>query len=337
MNELLFLNNSTKEQTIIDFYLKFGIELKYIDTIKSFAIIKYYYKIVNNTKIKKIENLIQELEMALQVKKIHFSIDNIKGLICFEVAKNTRDILYFDELEDTIRKGLTACVGKDTNNNEIYIDITKTPHLLVAGSTGSGKSCLINNIITSLFNKYNERELQTILVDVKQVEFIQYNGNEHLAVDTITEVKEAFSILNKMVVIMNNRYNILSKKGCKNIKKYNEKEAEKMNYFLVIIDEVSDLLMQLPEIEDIICRLAQLGRAAGIHLIIATQRPDCKTITGKLKANIPSRLALTVTSAINSRIILDEPGAEKLTGCGDFILKMANGEKVRGQGALIRE
>ena len=149
--------------------------------------------------------------------------------------------------------------------------------------------------------------------------------------------EKAIDILNKMCQIMTSRYTLLSNSNCRNIEEYNKQTSDKMCYYTIIVDELADLFIQAPDIKEILCRLAQLGRAAGIHLILATQRPDRETITGRLKVNIPSRLALTVASVYDSRIILDQTGAEKLTGKGDFILKMANGETVRGQGALIKD
>lgn len=231
--------------------------------------------------------------------------------------------------------GLTASIGKDTNNKEVSINLTEAPHLLIAGSTGSGKSCVLNDIIVSLLNKYNEDYLNMILIDIKKVEFTQYQNQKQLAIPTITEVNRAVDILNKMIVIMENRYKILSQKGYRNIQEYNTKEAEKLCYYVIVIDELADLFMQNKEIENIICRLLQLGRASGIHLILATQRPDSQTISGKLKVNIPTRLALTVTNRHDSTTILNENGAEKLTGKGDFLLKTNNGDIIRGQSAYI--
>lgn len=336
MNELDFLNNNTTENKIINFYSLYKINLDYIKTIESFAVNRLYYKITNNAKIKKIENLIPELELYIEAEKIKLDFDKLNGSIIFEISKKDRKTLYFEELENKETIGLTASIGKDINNNEVSIDITKTPHLLIAGSTGSGKSCILNNIIVSLLNKYNADKMQIILVDIKQVEFTPYKNKKQLATPTITSVENAIDILNKMIVIMNNRYNILSQKNYRNIEEYNQKEDDKMCNYIIIIDELADLFAQSPDIEGILCRLLQLGRASGIHCILATQRPDSETISGKLKINIPTRLTLTVTNAHDSRTILNEAGAEKLTGKGDFLLKKANGETIRGQGAYIK-
>ena len=287
------------------------------------------------TKIRKIQNLTSELELYIEIEKIKLDFDKEKGCIVFETSKKDRKILHFNELKNEETKGLTASIGKDINNKEVSIDIAKAPHLLIAGSTGSGKSCLMNDIIVSLVNKYDANYFKTVLIDIKQVEFTQYKNIPHLATSVITETDKAIDILNKMIIIMTNRYKILSDLNYKNMEDYNKQEKDKMCYYLIVIDELADLFIQSPDIEILLCRLAQLGRAAGIHLILATQRPDSKTISSKLKVNIPSRLALTVTNHYDSKTILDETGAEKLTGKGEFLLKKSNGEIIRGQGAFI--
>lgn len=336
INELQFLNNNTIENKIISFYSQYKISLNYFKTIESYSVNRYFYKITNNAKISKIQNLINELELYVEAEKIKLDFDKLNGAIVFEISKKERQILKYEDLKNNESNGLTASIGKDTNNNEISIDLTEAPHLLIAGSTGSGKSCLLNDIIVSLLNKYDENYMNMILVDIKQVEFTQYKYQKQLAIPTITDVNNAIDILNKMIVIMSNRYNILSQKNYKNIQEYNEKETEKLNYYIIIIDELADLFAQNPDIEAILQRLLQLGRAAGIHLILATQRPDVQTISGTLKVNIPTRIALTVTNTHDSRTILNESGAEKLTGKGDFLLKKSNGETVRGQAAFIK-
>ena len=336
MNELELLNNTETENKIINFYSLYNIELEYIKKIDSFSIIRYYFIIKNNSRINKINNLINELQLAINTDKIKLDFEQKSGCIIFECSKRERKILYFEELENKTKEGLTASIGKDLNNKEIELNLLETPHLLVAGSTGSGKSCILNNIISSLSLKYDKEYYKTILIDIKQVEFLQFANISQLATPIITTTEKAIDILNKMCNIMQNRYNILSENNCRNIEEYNKISNDKMCYYSIVIDELADLFIQSPDIETIICRLAQLGRASGIHLILATQRPDRETITGRLKVNIPSRIALSVASLYDSRIILDQTGAEKLTGKGDFILKMSNGETIRGQGALIK-
>ena len=336
MRELDFLNNNTTENKIINFYSLYDVTLEHQKSVESFAVNRLYYKIINNAKIRKIENLINELELYIEAEKIKLDFDKLNGCIIFEISKKDRKILYFEELKDEQKEGLTASIGKDTNNKEITINIAEAPHLLIGGSTGSGKSCILNNIIMSLIRKYNKEYFKAILIDIKQVEFLQFQNISQLATPVITDTEKAIDILNKMIVIMSNRFSILSKKGYRNIQEYNQKEDDKFCYYLIVVDELADLFAQSPEIEVILCRLAQLGRAAGIQLILATQRPDHQTISSKLKVNIPARIALTVTNHYDSKIILDQTGAEKLTGKGDFILKKSNGETIRGQGALIK-
>lgn len=337
MKELEVLNNTETEQKIINFYTIYGVSLEYVKKVDSFAVTRYYYIIKNNARINKINNLLNELQLYINSEKIKLDFDALNGTIIFECSKSKRDILHFEELKNDNMNGLTASIGKNLNNEEIQLNLLETPHLLVAGSTGSGKSCILNNIITSLVRKYDKDYFRTILIDIKQVEFSQFRNINQLATPIITDTGKAIDILNKMCQIMSNRYNILSENNCRNIEEYNAKNNEKLFYYVIVVDELADLFIQAPDIELILCRLAQLGRAAGIHLILATQRPDRETITGRLKVNIPSRLALTVASVYDSRIILDTTGAEKLTGKGDFILKMSNGETVRGQGALIKD
>lgn len=335
--ELKTLNNTETEQKIINFYSIYGIELKYIKSVSSFAVIRYYYKIKNNAKISKINNLINELQLFIECKKIKLDFEQLNGCIIFECSKQDRNILYFEDLKNDKKEGLTASIGKNLNNREIELNLLETPHLLVAGATGSGKSCILNNIISSLALKYDKNYYRTILIDIKQVEFVQFANIPQLATPIITTVEKAIDILNKMVQIMTYRYELLNANHCRNIQEYNSKATDKICYYSIVVDELADLFIQAPDIELILCRLAQLGRAAGINLILATQRPDRQTITGRLKVNIPSRIALTVGSIYDSRIILDQTGAEKLTGKGDFILKMSNGETIRGQGALIKD
>ena len=337
MKELNILNNTETEQQIINFYTIYGVTLEFVQKIDSFSITRYYYIIKNNARINKISNLLNELQLYIKTQKIKLDFDQKNGCIIFECSKMKRSTLYFEDLKDNVKDGLTASIGKSLNNKEIDLNILDTPHLLVAGSTGSGKSCILNNIITSLIRKYDENYFRTILIDIKQVEFSQFRNIKQLATPIITDTEKAIDILNKMCQIMQNRYNLLSKNNCRNIEEYNKQTNDKLCYYVIVVDELADLFIQAPDIEEILCRLAQLGRAGGIHLILATQRPDRQTITGRLKVNIPSRLALTVASVYDSRIILDQTGAEKLTGKGDFILKMANGETIRGQGALIKD
>lgn len=335
-NENNEIKSLTIEENIINFMFENNIILEFVNKIESFQVDRYFFKVKNNAKIKKIASVIDELQLRIKNEKIKLEVDNKSGCVVFELSKAKRKILNFEDLKDTNKEGLTACIGQDLDKNNINIDISKAPHILIAGATGTGKSCLINDIITSLINKYSEEELQLILFDVKKVEFLQYNNCNNLAIPVVSEIQETIIILNKICKIMDNRYNYLAQEGFKNIQDYNNNsDKEHMNYYLLVIDEFSDLIMQVPEIEKLIIRIAQLGRACGIHLLIATQRPSREVITGLIKANIPTRIALSVNNYYDSKIILDEKGAEKLTGRGDFLLKYADGSIIRGQAALI--
>lgn len=335
MNELQFLKNETIENKILNFYNLYNINLFYIKTIKSYSVDRYFFKILNNAKLKKIENLINELELYIEAEKIKIDFEKTSGCVVFEISKKKRKTLYFSELENDDIRGVTASIGKTTNNKEVSIDLTEAPHLLIAGSTGSGKSCILNDIIVSLLNKYDKDYMNLILIDMKQVEFTQYKSQKQLVIPIVTDIDKTNDILNKMLFIVQNRYKILSQKNYKNIKEYNKNEKEKLCYYIIIIDELADLFMQNRDIENILCRLLQIGRACGVHFILATQRPDVQTINGTLKVNIPTRLALAVTNEHDSKTILNCSGAEKLIGKGDFLLKKSNGDIVRGQAAYI--
>ena len=335
MDELNLLNFDTIENKIINFYTMNDVLLKFVKKTDTYSVTRYFFKIKNNAKIRKIENNIKELELFLQNSSVKLDLDKENGNIILELTKKEKQTLYFEDLKNDITEGLTATIGKDINNNEINLNIEKLPHLLIAGSTGSGKSCLLNSLILSLFQKYDKDYIKSILIDLKQVEFLAYNNNKHLATPVITTTEKAIDILSKMLTIMTSRYNYFSKKEYRNIQEHNQNENDKICYYLIVIDELADLLIQAPEIENLICRLAQLGRAAGIHLILCTQRPDAKTLSGKIKVNIPARIALTVTNSYDSKTILDSTGAEKLTGNGDFLFKNNTGIITRGQSAFI--
>ena len=243
---------------------------------------------------------------------------NHKSKLCFALGKNAAG---------------EVCVG----------DIAKMPHMLIAGATGSGKSVCINSIIVSILYKAKPSEVKMILVDPKMVELSGYNGIPHLLIPVVTDPKKAAGALNWAVQEMVNRYNLFASKGVKDIKGYNavmeNEEGVKLPQIVIIIDELADLMMVAPnDVEDAICRLAQMARAAGMHLIIATQRPSVDVITGIIKANVPSRIAFTVSSQVDSRTILDMAGAEKLLGKGDMLYYPVGETKpLRMQGTFISE
>ena len=235
-------------------------------------------------------------------------------------------------------------MGEDIAGNAIVTDIAKMPHLLIAGATGSGKSVCINTLITSILYKATPEEVKLLLVDPKVVELSIYNGIPHLLIPVVTDPKKAAGALNWAVREMLGRYQKFADAVVRDIKGYNAMveetgEGEKMPQIVIIIDELADLMMAAPgDVEDAICRLAQMARAAGLHLIIATQRPSVDVITGVIKANIPSRLAFAVSSGIDSRTILDSTGAEKLLGKGDMLFHpLGMNKPVRIQGAFVTD
>ena len=239
---------------------------------------------------------------------------------------------------------ITVALGKDIAGNPVVMDLAAMPHLLIAGATGSGKSVCINSIITSLLYKASPAQVKLILIDPKMVELSHYNGIPHLLAPVVTEPRKATAVLNWVVQEMTNRYKEFARTGVKDIHRYNqvkqlENSKEYLPQIVVVIDELSDLMMVSPaEVEDAICRLAQMARASGIHLVVATQRPSVDVITGIIKANIPSRISFAVSSQVDSRTILDMAGAEKLTGKGDMLYYPAGEQKpIRVQGALVQE
>ena len=253
---------------------------------------------------------------------------------------------------DDFRKAkspVTFAVGKDIAGKRIMTDIAKMPHLLIAGATGSGKSVCINTLIMSILYKADPSDVKLIMIDPKVVELSVYNGIPHLFCPVVTDPREAASALNWAVREMMERYNLFKELGVRNISGYNQKiktveDPEKAGYskmpsLVIIVDEFADLMMVASkEVEDAVCRLAQLARAAGIHLVLATQRPSVNVITGVIKANIPSRIAFSVSSAIDSRTILDKGGAEKLLGKGDMLFfPSGESEPVRVQGAFVSD
>jgi len=235
-------------------------------------------------------------------------------------------------------------IGKDIAGNCTIADVRRMPHMLIAGATGSGKSVCINCIITSILYKASPDDVKFIMIDPKKVELVNYNGIPHLLIPVITNLKKAAGALNWAVAEMTNRYDQFNKRGVRDINSYNESVKndpieKKMPNIVILIDELADLMMSNPgEVEESICRLAQLARAAGLHLIIATQRPSVNVITGVIKANIPSRLSFAVVSNVDSRTILDMGGAEKLLGNGDMLFHpMGLSKPVRMQGAYISD
>lgn len=320
------------------------------------AVTQYEVKIDSGTKVSRISSIKDEIKLALAAKEIRIQAPIPgKSTIGVEVPNPYISEVRIKEILTTIPKGfenskLLVSLGKDIMGRSQLADLSKMPHLLVAGSTGSGKSVCINSFIISLLMRYKPDEVKLVLVDPKKVELSNYNGVPHLLYPVVTDPKKASIALKKIVEEMEKRYELFSEYHVKNISSYNdyvEKEnkkrpdsgLKKMLYYVVIIDELADLmLIAAKEVEDSIMRITQMARAAGIHLIVATQRPSTDVITGVVKANIPSRISFAVSSYIDSRTILDMSGAEKLLGKGDMLyLPMGENAPIRIQGSFISD
>ena len=301
-------------------------------------------------KVSKILNLADDIALNLAAKSIRIEAPIPgKSAVGIEVPNKTtemvtlREIIESDAFQNAPSK-VSFSLGKAIDGEPFVADISKMPHMLISGSTGSGKSVCINSIIMSLLYKATPNEVKLILIDPKVVELGVYNGIPHLLIPVVTDPKKAAGALNWAVQEMVNRYNLFASRGVRDIKGYNElleKDGEegKLPQIVIIVDELADLMMVAPnEVEDAICRLAQMARAAGMYLIIATQRPSVDVITGIIKANIPSRVAFTVSSQVDSRTILDMAGAEKLLGRGDMLfLPVGESKPIRLQGAYVSD
>lgn len=327
----------------------FGVDVSVKSATLGPSITQYEIQPATGVKVSKIVNLADDLALALAAKDIRIEAPIPgKSLIGIEVP-NTQiaTVGYRDVLEQTPQhpgKPLVIPLGKDVNGHVQTMDLSKMPHLLIAGATGSGKSVMINVIITSILMTAKPDQVRMMLIDPKKVELSVYNGVPHLLTPVVTEAKLAPSALNKVLKEMEHRYERFASAGVRNMGEYNKKVAQsddpamtKMPYIVVIVDELSDLMMVAGnEVETAIVRLAQMARAAGIHIIIATQRPSVDVITGLIKANIPSRIAFAVSSGVDSRTILDANGAEKLLGRGDMLYKPIDASSpMRIQGAFI--
>jgi len=323
----------------------FGVDTKMGQVTLGPTITRYEVQPNPGVKVSRIVNLSDDIALSLAAKSIRIEAPIPgKSAIGIEVPNDEpqvvglRDVIASKEFKED-SSSLAIGLGKDISGNPVIADIGKMPHLLVAGATGSGKSVCINTIINSVLYKATPDEVKLLLIDPKVVELAHYNGIPHLLSPVVTDPKKAANALNWAVVEMNKRYKLFADLGVKDITSYNEKSETKLPKVVIIIDELADLMMACAnEVEDYICRLAQMARAAGMHLIIATQRPSVDVITGVIKANVPSRIAFAVSSQTDSRTILDMGGAEKLLGKGDMLFYPLGAAKpVRLQGAYISE
>lgn len=324
----------------------FGLQAKVIQVNCGPTITRFEIQPAPGTKVSRIVNLADDIALSLAAPDIRIEAPIPgKAAVGIEVPNKSkslvvlRDVLESVEFNKSTSK-LTVALGMDISGNPIVADLAEMPHLLIAGATGSGKSVCINTIISSILYKALPSEVKIMMIDPKVVELAVYDGIPHLITPVITDAKKAAAALNWMVAEMERRYQTFAEEGVRDITRYNELNSDKpMAKILVIIDELADLMMISPrEIEDSICRLAQMARAAGIHLIVATQRPSVDVITGLIKANIPSRISFAVSSQVDSRTILDMSGAEKLLGKGDMLFYPVGASKpIRIQGAYISE
>lgn len=341
--------NSYKEQNkskeVIDTLKNFNIEIQDCSATFGPTITRYEVSPKPGTKVSKIVNLSDDLALSLAARSIRIEAPVPgKSVIGIEVPNDKPQVVGLREVITSNEfindpSSLAVGLGKEISGKPLIADLAKMPHLLIAGATGSGKSVCVNTIITSLLYKSSPEEVKLLLIDPKVVELAHYNGIPHLLSPVVTDPKKASNALNWAVNEMNKRYQLFAENGVKDIAGYNRKCENKMHKIVIIIDELADLMMACGnEVEDYICRLAQMARAAGMHLIIATQRPSVDVITGIIKANIPSRIAFAVSSQTDSRTILDMGGAEKLLGKGDMLYYPLGAAKpVRIQGAFISE
>ena len=328
----------------------FGVSAKVEKVSVGPSITRYELKPAEGVRVSKIAKLSDDIALNLAAESIRIEAPIPgKQAVGIEIPNKEkqvvplRDIIDSDKFKNSKSK-VSMALGKDVAGEEVIADIAKMPHVLIAGSTGSGKSVCINTLITSIIYKAKPSEVKLLLVDPKVVELSVYNGIPHLLIPVVTDPKKAAGALAWAVQEMVNRYSLFAAKGVRDIKGYNEeleKEegGEKLPQIVIIIDELADLMMVAPgDVEDAICRLAQMARAAGMHLVIATQRPSVDVITGIIKANIPSRIAFAVSSGVDSRTILDMTGAEKLLGKGDMLFSPVGVSKpMRIQGAYISD
>ena len=335
---------------LVETLLSFGISTKVVNISRGPAITRYELQPAAGIKISRIVSLSNDIAMNMAAPgvRIEAPIPG-KAAIGIEVPNTIISVVRLrDVLESTefikSEAAMSFCLGKDIAGKNIVADLAKMPHMLIAGATGSGKSVCINTIIISILYKSPPEQVRMIMIDPKVVELNVYNGIPHLLIPVVTDPKKAAGALNWAVQEMIRRYSLFAEKGARDLHRYNlliseEEDAEKLPQIVIIIDELADLMMAAPnEVEDSICRLAQMARAAGMHLVIATQRPSVDVITGIIKANIPSRIAFAVSSQVDSRTILDIGGAEKLLGRGDMLFNPSGANKpLRVQGAYITE
>ena len=339
----------TNAQKLVDTLKSFHVNVSVASVSRGPTITRYELIPEAGTRVRSIANLVDDISLSLATSGIRIEAPIPgKAAVGIEVPNRIVSTVTLRELIENktfsdAKSKLAVCLGKDVGGTPIVFDIAKMPHLLIAGATGMGKSVCINSIITSILYKATPDEVKLILIDPKKVEFNIYNGIPHLQIPVVSEPKKAAGALHWAVTEMERRYELIEEVGARKIEPYNEIAKERglevLPYTVIIIDELADLMMTAPDaVEDSICRLAQKARAAGMHIIIGTQRPSVDVITGLIKANIPSRIAFTVASQVDSRTIIDIAGAEKLIGRGDMLYYPVGLSKpMRAQGAFVSE
>ncbi len=339
-------------ETLVETLKSFGVQTKIVGVSRGPSVTRYELQPAPGVKISKITNLVDDIALNLAAAgvRIEAPIPN-KAAVGIEVPNKQKDTVFFRELVDTpdfkksFDKKLETVLGKDISGETVTCNVAKMPHLLIAGTTGSGKSVCVNSIIMSILMKSTPEDVRLIMIDPKKVEFMMYNGIPHLLIPVVTDPKKAAGALAWAVNEMLNRYKMFSENNVRDFGGFNELAADpnsglkKMSHIVIFIDELADLMMASPkDVEDSIVRLAQMARAAGMHLVIATQRPTVNVVTGLIKANIPSRIALMVASQMDSRVILDGGGAEKLLGNGDMLyMPVGMPKPVRVQGCYVSD
>lgn len=324
---------------------QFGIEVSMNEVHVGPTVVQYTLRPADGVKLSKITSLKNDIALALAAPAVRIEAPIPgKSLVGIEIPSSSRATVHMREMMETTeyskeKSGLKIALGRDVSGKSMVADLAKMPHLLIAGATGAGKSVGLNSFLISFLYNNSPKELKFIMIDPKQVELSTYNGLPHLLTPVITDPEKAATALRWAVAEMNRRYKVCAEAGHRNIADYNadRKTAEKMPKIVIVIDELADLMMQAQkEVEASICRIAQMARAVGMHLIVATQRPSVDVITGLIKANIPARIAFTVASGVDSRTILDTNGAEDLLGMGDMLyLSGTMGKPVRIQGIYI--
>ena len=345
------LNIEENVKTLEKTFTNFGIDAKVVGVIHGPTVTRYEIHPAPGVKISKITNLSNDIALSFAVASVRIEAPIPgKNAVGIEVPNRKRINVYLKEIlqSSEFQNGkykIPIALGIDIGGKPIISDLTELPHLLIAGATGSGKSVCINNIILSILYKLNPETVKFIMIDPKRVELNIYNGIPHLLIPIVTDASQAIKVLNWSISEMEKRFKIFAEAGVRNLDGYNEyvinmnNDTEPLPYIIIVIDELADLMLSSPvKAEESLCRLAQMTRATGIHLIIATQRPSVDIITGSIKVNFPSRIAFAVSTQVDSRTILDVNGAEKLLGNGDMLFSPVGVSKpIRAQGAFVVE